>query len=80
MDKIDKALEKLTAKERSKIKKVLNQLLSGDFIGLNVKKLKGRDDIFRIRFADLRLIFRRKKNGKIIILHLARRNEGTYKF
>ncbi|TSC93445.1 MAG: hypothetical protein Athens101428_682 [Candidatus Berkelbacteria bacterium Athens1014_28] len=80
MDKIEKALRKLTVAERAKIKKIFNQLLSGDFSGLNIKKLKDRDDIFRVRFANLRIIFQRKKNGKIMILHLVRRNERTYKF
>ena len=48
MDKIEKALNKLSPKERQKIKEILLQVDRGNFKGLDLKKLKGRDDIFTL--------------------------------
>lgn len=79
MDKIEKALKKLSAKEQAQIKQILSRLNSGKLDGLDVKKLKGRDDIFRARKGDLRIIYR-FENRNIFILSIDRRNEGTYKF
>lgn len=78
MDKIEKALKKLTGKERLKIKTILKRLKANDLAGLNIKKLKDRDDIFRVRSGDLRIMYR-TKNDQINILAIERRNEKTYK-
>lgn len=79
MDKIQKALGKLFPKEREKVKQILRQIESGKTTGLDVKKLKGRDDIFRVRKGDIRIIYRTETSGKIFILAIERRRENTYK-
>lgn len=79
MDKITKALQKLSPKERHKVKKVLSRLLTGNTGGLDIKKLKDRSDIFRLRIGNLRIIYQTDPKEKIIILTIARRNENTYK-
>lgn len=79
MDKITKALQKLSDKERQKIKLVLSKLLAEDTNGLDIKKLKDRSDIFRVRVGDLRIIYRTDLKEKIVVLAIARRNEKTYK-
>ncbi len=79
VDQIEKALRKLTEKERKKIKALLQMILTGDLVTLNVQKLKEHDDIFRVRKGDLRIIFRKTKEGTIMILALERRSESTYK-
>ena len=58
MDGIAKALQKLSPKERRWVKEILERLQKGNLAGLDVKKLKGRDDIFRIRKGDNRIIYR----------------------
>jgi mRNA interferase RelE/StbE len=78
MDKIEKALAKLTAAERMRVKKALAVLLGGKMMGLDVKKLKGHSDIFRLRIGNLRVIYQKKKE-KVFILIIARRSEKTYK-
>lgn len=78
MDKIDKALRKLSSKELGSVKKVLKMLSSGDVDGLDVKKLKGRDDIYRARKGQLRIIYR-QRGGSVYLLTIDRRDEGTYK-
>ena len=68
----------LTEEERGSIQELLLQLSSGNTRGLDIKKLKGRNDIFRVRKGDIRIIYR-KDALDIFILSIERRNEGTYK-
>ncbi len=77
MDKISKALKKLTNKERSELKIILIKIKSGKFDGFDIKKLKGEDNIFRIRKGKLRIIFIKNDNS-INILAIERRSDNTY--
>ena len=77
MDKIRKALNKLFDKERDSIRIILEKLHSGNTQGLNISKLKGHDDIFRIRKGKLRIIFRIEM-GTIYLLKIDRRDDTTY--
>ena len=79
MDRIEKALSKLTSKEREKIKAILTEIKSGKTEGLDVKKLKGREDIFRVRKGTLRVIYRILESSDIVILEIARRSDTTYR-
>jgi mRNA-degrading endonuclease RelE of RelBE toxin-antitoxin system len=78
MDRLTKLLKKLTPKERTQLEEVLSSLLSERLTGLDIKKLKGRDDIYRVRSGALRIIFR-KDSGEIRVLDAARRGETTYR-
>lgn len=77
MDKIEKALNKLSFGERKKLKKILRQVDRKDFQNLDLKKLKERNDVFRIRKSNIRIIFRKIENC-IKILSIERRNSETY--
>ena len=79
MDKIDKALDKISAKDRLEIKDIFLKLKSGNLEELNIKKLKGRDNVFRVRRGNLRVIYR-LEGKKIFILSIGHRRENTYKF
>jgi mRNA-degrading endonuclease RelE of RelBE toxin-antitoxin system len=79
MDKIEKELRKLSPKERITIKHILDRLRAFNLQGLDIKKLRGREDIFRVRKGALRIIYR-LENKNIFILTIERRNESTYKF
>ncbi len=68
MDAIQKALKKLSPQERERIKDILVKLLSGNTKGLDIKKLKGRDDIFRIRKGDLRIVYQKEEKSIFILL------------
>ena len=76
-DRIEKALRKLSKKERSAIKEILLMIRNNKLTGLDIKKLKGRDDIFRIRKGSLRIILK-KDAGSWYILAIERRSETTY--
>jgi mRNA-degrading endonuclease RelE of RelBE toxin-antitoxin system len=78
MDKIEKALQRLSGKEREWVREVLMKLGQGEPKGLDIKKLKGREDIFRVRRGGIRIIYR-VENSSIYILAIERRNEETYK-
>lgn len=78
MDKIQKALNRLSDKEKRIVKQILERLESNDIVGLDLQKLKGTKDVFRIRKGDLRIIFR-KINKTIMILAIERRSEKTYR-
>jgi len=78
MDNIAKLLKKLRADERVRMEKTITQVLSGNLARMDVKKLKGRNDIFRVRAGSLRIIF--KKEGSLVtILSIERRSDITYK-
>ena len=77
MDAIKKALKKLSAKERSRVKEILAKLASGKTQGLDIKKLQGRDDIFRVRKGDIRIVYRKSGKGFSVLL-IERRSEKTY--
>lgn len=78
MDKLEKVLTRLSSKERTQVKKILEQLYTKDLSDLNIKKLKGRFDIFRVRKGNLRIIYRIQKE-EIFILAIERRSEKTYR-
>ena len=79
MDKITKALQKMIPKESKRAKEILAKLFHGDTKHLDIKKLKGRDDIFRVRKGSMRILYRKDNRGKIFILALDRRDSTTYK-
>ena len=78
MDRLGKLLKKLTPKERTHLEEVLTLLLSGNTASLAIKKLKGVENVYRVRSGNLRIIFQ-KQDDEIFVLEVSRRNEGTYK-
>ena len=77
MNKIAKALKKLAAGEKKIVKAILIKINRLDFNDLDIKKLKGRLDIYRVRQGKIRIIYRFNDN-KIFILTIERRNDNTY--
>ncbi len=78
MDKIKKALSKLTGKEKGRVKEIIQEIIKGNVANLDIKKLKARDDIFRVRKGGIRIIYRKEKE-KVFILTIERRSDRTYK-
>ena len=79
MDKIDKALNELIFKEKERIKNIIKALQLGRFDNLDIKKLKGFQDVFRVRRGGLRIVYQ-LLGRRIIILKIDKRKEDTYKF
>lgn len=78
MPSLAKLLSKFSKKERSVLEFFIEKIISLNWRGLNIKKLKGHQDVFRVRKGDLRIIF--AKNGEnISLIAILRRKENTYK-
>ena len=77
MNKIQKFLAKLNRKERETADLIIEKIQSQEFEGLNIKKLKGFEKLFRVRKGDLRVIFSVEKNN-VNILDIARKSSTTY--
>ena len=78
MNKIEKLLQRLDSRTRKRVEKVLAQLFSGNLQNLDIKKIKGSDNVFRVRVGDYRIIFT-QLNQDIRLLDIAKRDEKTYK-
>lgn len=77
-DKIKKALDRLSGKEKEQVQEILLRLINGDTKGLMLLKLKGSKDVYRVRKGKIRIIFRKQANS-IKVLLIERRSEDTYK-
>jgi mRNA-degrading endonuclease RelE of RelBE toxin-antitoxin system len=78
MDNLAKALQKLSLKEQKLIQDILLRIKNNSWSGLDLKKLKNCEDIFRIRKGRLRVIFKKKGDGRYFILTVERRSDKTY--
>ncbi|MDP2812164.1 MAG: type II toxin-antitoxin system RelE/ParE family toxin [bacterium] len=79
MNKIQKALQKFGESERIALKKIIVQIKSGNFSNLDIKKLKGHNNVFRVRKGKFRVVFS-TDNGKTTLIAIGRRNDTTYNF
>ncbi|MFH1564820.1 MAG: hypothetical protein ABIC82_03145 [bacterium] len=70
----------LNTEEQNKIKIILLKISSGAFGGLDIKKLKGHDNIFRARKGKTRIIYKVDQTNNIYILTIERRSDNTYNF
>lgn len=78
MHKIDKFIARLDAERREKVLAVLVRVLSGNFQGLNLKKMKEVGPLYRVRIGKVRIIFEMDTNG-IRLIDIDFRNDNTYK-
>jgi mRNA-degrading endonuclease RelE of RelBE toxin-antitoxin system len=76
MDKNQKFLRRLSSKELRSLQAVLLQIQERKTAGLDIKKLSGHQDVFRVRTGDIRIIFLANRST-IEILEISRRNEKT---
>ena len=77
MNKIEKFLKRLSKKERLNIERCIKDVLLNNTNHLDIKKLVGRSDIFRVRRGDIRIIYQ-KINSDIKLLLIERRSDDTY--
>ena len=75
---LEKILSKFSKEERETLESLIEKIVSLDWRNLDVKKLKGYPNFFRLRKGDLRIIYQVK--GKTVhILTIERRASKTYK-
>ncbi len=78
MNKIDKFLRKLSYKERLEIEKTIGLIILEKFDGLDIKKLKGINNLFRVRKGRIRIIYGITFEKMPIIIAIDYRNDTTY--
>lgn len=78
MNKIDKYIKKLGKEDRAAILEILEQIHEGIFSGLDIRKLKGYDNCFRVRKGKTRIIFNLDRNDQPVIKRVERRGDNTY--
>jgi len=77
-DKIKKLLAKLSKQERNLVKLLILRITMDDTLGLNISRLKGHKNLFRVKKNRIRIIYS-KNNKDIQIVRIDLRNEKTYK-
>lgn len=78
MDKLEKLFRRLSPRDRSFLRAVINTLQNGEEKGLQIKKLAG-SDFHRLRKGIFRIIFHYDKARTVIIDSIRIRNEKTYR-
>ena len=78
MDRITKALRKLSSKEREAVVALVTAIVKNNVSELDLKKLKGYQNVFRIRKGNIRIVFTKLKK-ETRILSIDRRREDTYR-
>ncbi len=80
MTKLESIIKKFSVAERKVIKKTIIQLKVGSFDGLDIKKLQGSRDIYRVRKGSIRIMYYLGVDKEIVIFAIARRSDNTYNF
>ncbi len=80
MDKVEKGLKRLNKKERNLVRVILTKIKEKDFKGLDIKRLKKKNNIFRARKGNIRIIYQINRDKIIKVLSIEKRSEATYKF
>lgn len=78
MDLIQKFLKRLDAKRQSAAKQVIDQIYARDFTSLDMKKLKGHKNLYRVRKGKMRIQFTINDNDTITMRGIEFRNNNTY--
>jgi mRNA-degrading endonuclease RelE of RelBE toxin-antitoxin system len=78
MDKKAKLIARISSGDRERILATTDQILSGDLHGLDVKKLRGSINIFRVRVGSNRIKYEAAPSGNIIT-NVTRRTDHTYR-
>lgn len=55
------------------------KVLLGSVQGLDIKKLKGHKDLYRLRVGDNRLVYQHKNGERPEVIFIGRRNDQTYR-
>ncbi|MBI2450746.1 MAG: type II toxin-antitoxin system RelE/ParE family toxin [Parcubacteria group bacterium] len=79
MPNLKKLFSKFNREEREVIESLIEIIMSLSWHNLDIKKLRGYQNIFRVRKGKIRILFAKNKKD-ILILAIERRREDTYKF
>lgn len=77
MDKVSKFLLKLSRAKRERAMFAIRSIVEGSESMLDVKKLQGKTDEYRVRIGSIRIIFK-KEGFRNVIIDIGFRNDNTY--
>lgn len=77
MNKLDKFLYKLDEKTRLVVEKTVTLIILGNFSILDIKKLRGGKNKYRVRVGRIRIIFEQTGGGNKIKA-ISYRDDNTY--
>ncbi len=82
MDKVNKFLNKLRQNEKLEAEQILDEIYSGKWEHLNIKKLSGFTNLYRVRKHSIRFIFRLLSTNpiEIQVISVGNKDDNTYKF
>ncbi|HUY05326.1 MAG TPA: hypothetical protein VMV62_01240 [Candidatus Paceibacterota bacterium] len=78
MDDNKKFVSRLSPAEREQVRSAVSRIIVRDIAGLDVKKLHGYPDMFRVRTGRIRILYRQDAAG-VQIVRVGFRSENTYK-
>ncbi len=77
MDKIIKFLKRLSKKELKRVTKIIDDIEKGNTKKLDIKRLSGHKNIYRVRVGDIRILFIQSK-VEYRVISIERRSDTTY--
>lgn len=81
MNKSQKFIQNLNSKERRKVLEAVSAIQDDSLYLYNfdLKKMKGNNNLFRIRIGRIRIIFSKIDNNETKIIFVGLRSDTTYK-
>lgn len=76
--KSQKFIEDLSKKEQINIISKIDKLISDDYKSLDIKRLQGFNNLYRIKAGDYRIVFRPIENKKIILIAIIGHHKEIY--
>ncbi|MDP2641930.1 MAG: hypothetical protein Q8P21_01400 [bacterium] len=80
MNNVRKFIDKLNKKDKVRILEVIEQIKRGELAHLNLKKLEGKDNVYRVRKGDFRFICEKDSNRSLHVVGIGRKDDNTYNF
>ena len=79
MNALQKAVARLTTKDKKLVTETIEKITKRSFVGLDIEKLKGTDNTFRVRKGNFRIVYYLKDSNEPMIISIERRSEDTYR-
>ena len=79
MPDLGKILSRFNRSERVILENLIGRIFSLEWRNLDIKKLKGYKNLFRLRKGNLRIVYQLFNEKEVYILAIERRSEDTYK-
>lgn len=77
-DRIQKFLGQLPERQRREIERLVERIIGGEIGGLDLKKLQGSKNVYRVRKGNFRIIYR-MLDSEVFIIAIERRSKSTYR-